>query len=133
MGAVCGMVGGLMDSADNRATPEANTNAAANSFVLEDVIAWPSYYFWSGLHAEPVLVVVIADRFGIGDGFIAMDLDVGFAGAVDIGLTRGRRIHAEHRDELFQADALAGRARRHVGFKNQRLELLAAVQTFEIV
>ncbi len=79
------------------------------------------------------LVVVIADGFGIGDGFIAMALDVGAASAVDIGLTRGCGIHAEHRDELLQVGTLAGRAGRRAGFENQRLELLAAVQAFEIV
>jgi hypothetical protein len=80
-----------------------------------------------------MLVVVIADRFGVGNGFIAMDLDVSAAGAVDVGLTRGRGIYAEHRDELFQAGALASGARGCAAFENQRLELLAAVQAFEIV
>jgi len=34
-----------------------------------------------------MLVVVIADRFGVGNGFIAMDLDVSAAGAVDVEST----------------------------------------------
>jgi hypothetical protein len=79
------------------------------------------------------LIVVIADGFGVGDGFIAMDLDVCLAGAVDVGLTCGRGIHTEHGDQLLKAGPLAGRAGGRVGFQNQRLELLAAVQAFEIV
>jgi hypothetical protein len=79
------------------------------------------------------MVVVIANGLEFGDGFIALDLDAGAAGAVDVGLTNGRRIHAEQGDELFQTSALAGRTGGRASFQNQRLELLAAIQAFEVV
>jgi hypothetical protein len=54
MGAVCGIVGGLMDSADSVAMPAANIKAGANCRILDDLMrilllnAWTSYYMYTG-------------------------------------------------------------------------------------
>jgi hypothetical protein len=78
------------------------------------------------------LIVVIADGFGVSDGFVAMDLRVGLSRLLDIALTNCRRVYREHGDLLFETCALASGARGRVPFENQRLKHFTAILAFEI-
>src|SRR5579862_3412083 len=96
MGAVCGVVGGLMASADTLAVPAASTKAAMHSLTVEDFTG-PSYY----AACSSGLVIVIADCFSVGNLLVTVDFGIGLPRQADIRLTDRRGVHAEHRDELF--------------------------------
>ncbi len=77
-------------------------------------------------------VVVMHNRFLIGNGFVARHFGVRLASGIDIVLPDAGRIDAKHRDELLQLVPFASRAG-GLGFQNERFELLTAVQAFEVV
>jgi hypothetical protein len=79
-----------------------------------------------------LLIIMVKDSFLIRDGFITRHLLIRLAGGIDVALPDAGGVHTEHRDQLLQLLAFAGRAGRW-GFQNQGFKLLPAIQAFKIV
>jgi hypothetical protein len=71
-------------------------------------------------------------RFLIGYGFVLRDFEARLARRFDVALPDAGGVDAERRNQLLQVVALAT-GTLGLRFQNQRFELLAAIQAFEIV